>query len=360
MSWRALLCLLLWPCIAFGHQSGNSYLSLTSDPQRFAVQADFPVKDLPALLQLQEAGHAGLARDQVEALAPQLAALIAESLKIEADGTAVNLLFDGQRIVLRNDGLYVSQRHVAPPLPPGAGSLLLHYPFFSEEKPVARAFVRLSARDNETSAVFDARHPTQRLALRDMSLGESLLTYAREGMLHIWSGPDHLLFLFCLLLPGLSLAAGGLRPAGLHALQVITAFTIAHSLTLAAAAADWIVLPEKLVEAGIAASIMLAAGLVLRSRGTAHQWKLALGFGLIHGLGFANGLRELGLSPENFVGTLLAFNLGVEFGQLVVVAGAALLLAPWLRSAVAVSRLQVWGAWFNLLLATGWLVERLA
>ncbi len=360
MIWRAVLCLLLWPCIALAHQSGNSYLSLTSDAQRFAVQADFPVRDLPALLQLPEDGNTDLARDQVEALAPRLAALISESLRIEADGTAVGLRFDGQRIVLRNDGLYVSQRHVAPPLPAGAGSLLLHYPFFSEEQPVARAFVKLSANGTETSAVFDARHPTRRLALRDMPLSESLGTFAREGMLHIWSGPDHLLFLLCLLLPGLSLAAGGLPPMGVHALQVVTAFTVAHSITLAAAAADWIVLPEKLVEAGIAASIIVAAGLVLRSRSTVHQWKLALGFGLIHGLGFANGLRELGLSSEHFIGTLLAFNLGVEFGQLVVVAAAALLLAPWLRSATAVGRLQVWGAWFNLLLATGWLVERLA
>lgn len=364
MLWHRLLlpwlCLLLWHGSALSHQSGNSYLSLTNDTQGFSVQADFPVRDLPDLLQQPLADGATLSRSDVDALAPKLAALLADSLQIEADGTRVVLAFEGQRLIVRNDGLYVSQRHVAAPLPADAGSLVLQYPFFSEEAPIARAFVKLRANGHETSAVFDARHATQRLALREMSTFESLSSYAREGMLHIWSGPDHLLFLLCLLLPGLSLAAAGLRPMTLHALKVVTAFTIAHSITLAAAAFDKIVLPEKLIEASIAASIMVAALLVLRSRDATHQWKLALGFGLIHGLGFANGLRELGLSPDNFIGSLLAFNLGVEFGQIVVVIGAGLLLWPLLRSAVAVHRLQHWGAWVNLLLATGWLIERLA
>ncbi len=354
-----LLLLLLWAGSASAHQSGNSYLAIASDAHALSVQAEFPVKDLPDLLQMADRQQA-LDRDRVEALAPELARLIADSLEIEAGGTVEALKFNGQRLVLRNDGLYVSQRRVAPPLPADAASLVLRYPFFSEEKPVARAFVKLTANGKETSAVFDARHATQRLPLREMSAAEVFGSYAREGTLHIWSGPDHLLFLLCLLLPGLSLARSGPRPLVMHALQVVTAFTVAHSITLAAAALDWIVLPEKLVEAAIAASIVIAALLVLRSREPAHQWKLALGFGLVHGMGFANGLRELGLSPDNFIGTLLAFNAGVEFGQVAVVAAAGLLLYPLLRSAQAVNRIQRGGAWVNLVLATGWLVERVA
>lgn len=363
MSWRLLLIplfmLLQWAGGASAHQAGNSYLAIASDEQRLSVQAEFPVKDLPELLQLPDRQRSP-DREQVEALAPALAKLIADSLQIEAEGAVAALTFEAQRLVLRNDGLYVSQRLVAPPLPADAASLVLRYPFFSEDKPVARAFVKLSANGRETSAVFDARHATQRLALREMSAAELFGSYAREGTLHIWSGPDHLLFLLCLLLPGLSLAGRGPRPLAVHALQVVTAFTVAHSLTLAAAALDWIVLPEKLVEAGIAASIVIAALLVLRSREPTHQWKLAFGFGLIHGLGFANGLRELGLSSDNFIGTLLAFNVGVEFGQVAVVMVAGLLLYPLLRSAPTVDRLQRGGAWVNLVLATVWLVERVA
>lgn len=359
MNWRLLFLLLLWTGSALAHQSGNSYLAINADAQALTVQVEFPVKDLPELLQLPDRERIP-DREQVEAIGPELAKLIEASLQIEADGSTAALRFDGQRLVLRNDGLYISQRHVAPPLPADTASLVLRYPFFSEDKPIARAFVKLTANGKETSAVFDARHATQRLPLREMSVAELFGSYAREGTLHIWSGPDHLLFLLCLLLPGLSLAARGARRMGTHALQVVTAFTVSHSLTLAAAALDWVVLPEKLVEAAIAASIVIAALLVLRSREPKHQWKLALGFGLVHGLGFANGLRELGLSSDNFIATLLAFNLGVEFGQIAVVIVVGLLLWPLLRSAVVVDRIQRGGAWVNLVLATGWLVERVA
>ncbi len=357
---RWMVLMLLWPLLAHGHQSGNSYLSITAGDDGLSVQLDFPVKDLPNLLQQPAKDGAAPDRSQVEAMAPALAELISGTLRLEADGEALALRYVSQRLVVRNDGLYVSQRHQAPPLPADASRLLIDYPFFSDAQPVARAFVKLQANGIETSTVFDARHATQQLPLRELSLRESLGSYAREGMLHIWGGPDHLLFLLCLLLPGLSLAQSGARVFGKHALQVVTAFTVAHSITLAAAVLDWIVLPEKLVEASIAASILMAALLVLRSRVPTHQWKLALGFGLVHGLGFANGLRELGLSTDNLFGTLLAFNLGVEFGQLVVVIAALLLLYPFLRSAQTTDRVQRWGAWINVVLATVWLAERLA
>jgi hypothetical protein len=225
----------------------------------------------------------------------------------------------------------------------------------------------------------------QRLPLREIALAEALWTYAREGALHIWSGPDHLLFLLCLLLPGLGLAAArgaasssestasnapaasatsassadsGLRAVGIYALKVVTAFTLSHSITLAAAALDWITLPDKLIESAIAASIIASALLNLRGGEGRQSWKLALGFGLIHGMGFANGLRELGLSSSHFIETLVAFNLGVEFGQLVVVLLVGLLLWPVLSNARVVRLIQRWGSIGILLMACVWLAER--
>lgn len=359
---RILLCLLFWPLAAFAHQTGNSYLRLENSAERFSVQLEFPAADVDALLQPapQPAQKPPLTRERLAALQPQVAALVGSSVGFEADGEPLTLRFVSQRVVVRNDGLYLSQQHEAAPLPANAAQLTLRYELFGGTGTPGRAFVKLASSGRESSYVFDARHATQRLALREISLAESLWTYAREGALHIWSGPDHLLFLLCLLLPGLTLALGRWQPLGLHALQVVSAFTLSHSLTLAAATLDWIVLPEKLIEAGIAATLVIAALLVLRSRETRHQWKLAFGFGLVHGLGFANGLRELGLAPERLAGSLLAFNAGVEFGQITVVLAAGLLLWPLLRSARAVELTQRWGALLNLGLASAWLVERLA
>lgn len=357
--WLAVLLLWLWPALALAHQSGNSYLRIENGASAFSLQVEFPVRDLGTLLQDASVASAPT-REQLTQLQAPLARMIGESLIIEADGSNVPLTFASQHIALRNDGLYLQQRHTAAALPRDAVAIVVRYQLFKNDERIARAFVQLVSGTHESAYVFDPRHATQRLPLRDESLVESLWTYARAGTLHIWSGPDHLLFLLCLLLPGLALAASGARAPLVHALQVVTAFTVSHSLTLVAAALDWIVLPEKPVEVAIAASIVVAAWLALRPGNLRRQWQLALAFGLVHGLGFANGLRELGLSTGHFISSVLAFNAGVEFGQMVVVLAAALLLLPWWRSAPALARIRRWGALINLLLASIWLLQRLA
>lgn len=360
MKWLRLLCLLLFvPVLATAHQSGNSYLRISSDAQGATVQLDFAVRDLNSLLQIPAAEQKEITRDQLANLQTPLASLIGKSLEIEVDGKPLALAFRSQEVTLHNDGLYVRQLHVAQPFARDAAYLLVRYGFFNEEEKIARAFLKLTSGDMESTAVLDARHAVQRLPLREIALTEALWTYAREGTLHIWSGLDHVLFLLCLLLPGLSLCKSGIRPLLVYALKVITAFTLAHSVTLAAAALDWIALPDKLIESVIAASIMVSALINLRQSEGAHQWKLALGFGLIHGMGFANGLRELGLSSSHFIETLLAFNVGVEFGQIVVVSGVGLLLLPVLGQPSIIRWIQRWGSAGILVTASIWLVERL-
>jgi len=139
------------------------------------------------------------------------------------------------------------------------------------------------------------------------------------GIEHILTGWDHLLFLLVLLLRG-----GG----WLSLFRIVTAFTIAHSVTLALAALDVVTLPDRLVEAVIALSIALVAGenLLFRSL-VARRWLVSFCFGLVHGFGFSSVLREVGLPTKGLVLSLLGFNLGVEIGQGLVVAVALPLLA---------------------------------
>ena len=396
---HALLIVLLLPLTAAAHQSGNSYLRISSTEAGVSVQIDFAVRDLNSLLQIPPEQQKEIRRHELEELRDRLAALVGESLSLEADGDPLSLTFQSQEVTVHNDGLYVRQTHTAAALPSNAAYLSVRYGFFNAEEKVARAFLKLNSGPLESTAVLDPRHAVQRLPLREIALAEALWTYAREGALHIWSGPDHLLFLLCLLLPGLGLAAArgtvllsesivseaspasasatratravpagsatsapsadsGWRAVGMYALKVVTAFTLSHSITLAAAALDWITLPDKLIESAIAASIIISALLNLRGGEGRQSWKLALGFGLIHGMGFANGLRELGLSSSHFIETLVAFNLGVEFGQLVVVLVAGLLLWPVLSNERVVRLIQRWGSVGILLMACVWLGER--
>ncbi len=147
---------------------------------------------------------------------------------------------------------------------------------------------------------------------------QQFASFLKLGIEHIFTGYDHILFLIALLLPG------GKLP---ELLKIITAFTIAHSLTLSLAALNIITLPTALVESLIALSIIYVAVENLWHKQFRHRGWITFAFGLVHGLGFANILQELTGSQGNLVLSLASFNLGVELGQVAIVLIAFL----WLR-----------------------------
>jgi hypothetical protein len=150
--------------------------------------------------------------------------------------------------------------------------------------------------------------------------GHGTVTFVRLGVEHILSGWDHLLFLLGLLLPG-----GGL----LAVMKIVTAFTLAHSVTLSLAVLNVVVLPERAVEAVIALSIAaVAAENIFLRPSVRRRWIVSFAFGLVHGVGFSSALREIGLPSDGLVLALFGFNVGVELGQALVVSVAlpALLL----------------------------------
>lgn len=177
---------------------------------------------------------------------------------------------------------------------------------------------------------------------------EQFQQYFRIGLTHIFLGYDHIAFLLALLFVR----------RFVDLLKIITAFTVAHTLTLALAALGVISLPSRLVESAIALSIMyVAAENIWRPTEGVHRWRITFAFGLVHGFGFAAVLRELGLPAEGLVRSLLAFNLGVEAGQLAIAAiGWPVLVwvarQTWARRARAIAS--------ALLLAFGaaWFVDR--
>jgi hydrogenase/urease accessory protein HupE len=149
-------------------------------------------------------------------------------------------------------------------------------------------------------------------------VGEIAWAYMQLGVEHILTGADHLLFVL-----GLLFLVGFTR----RLVATITAFTLAHSLTLVLSALGWLTLRSPPVEATIALSIMLVAGEALHTQATlSRRWPalVAFLFGLVHGLGFAGALREIGLPQNHLLVALLTFNVGVELGQLLVVGVAYL------------------------------------
>jgi hypothetical protein len=180
------------------------------------------------------------------------------------------------------------------------------------------------------------------------SPGASWLGLLRLGTEHILSGYDHLLFLVTLLV-----AARGWR----RLVAIITAFTVAHGVTLTLSALEWVRLPDRWVECTIALSIVWVAVENLVAREVASRWLLTFGFGLVHGLGFAGALRELQLPREGLLGSVLSFNLGVEAGQLLFV--AAMFPVLWFARGAAWERaFQRSISALAGLLAAVWFVQR--
>lgn len=185
------------------------------------------------------------------------------------------------------------------------------------------------------------------------------------GTEHIWEGIDHIMFLFALLLAAVLRREEGrwqvverFTPALVNVVKIVTAFTVAHSVTLSLAALGLVRLPGRLVEVVIAASIAIAAADLLFPLFKGRVWVIVFGFGLFHGFGFAGALSEMGVLGEHLGLSLLAFNLGVELGQvaIVIVLFPLLFLArrwPIYRKVV----LPV-AAVSMILVASVWVIER--
>jgi hypothetical protein len=178
-----------------------------------------------------------------------------------------------------------------------------------------------------------------------------LNTFIPSGTHHILIGPDHILFLIGLLLLGGSWMA---------LVRIVTAFTIGHSITLSVAALNIFSPPASIIEPAIALSIVfVGADNLVRGDGRDLRAWVALTFGLVHGFGFANVLREFGLPREALGWSLFGFNLGVEIGQLaVVLAVASLLAAVRRRSDVMGTRVAIAGSVVVIAAGTYWFVQR--
>jgi hydrogenase/urease accessory protein HupE len=226
------------------------------------------------------------------------------------------------------------------------------------ELTITEAVVRAKTLDGESWMA--VARPSQPWVEFDVTRGsiDVAIDFVREGVWHILSGWDHLLFVFGLLL---------LVRSPMMLVKTVTAFTIAHSITLAAATLGYVELPSRPIEAGIALSILfLGVEVVREKRGRTsftirNPWVVAFAFGLLHGFGFAGVLSEVGLPPSEVPLALVSFNVGVEVGQLAFVA-VVLLLARGLKllGVVWPRRMELAPAYLVGSLGAFWLLQRLA
>ena len=277
-------------------------------------------------------------------------ALLSGRVRIAVDGTALAGAPWSAPVVLADRQSVSIRTRLSLLKPPGALSVSA---FMFPYDPVHRTIVNVYERDTLVLQAILTKDRQQVDHFAGTRQGTLAVTrkFVAAGIHHILIGPDHLLFLVGLLLLG-----GSLR----RLVLVVSAFTIAHSVTLSFAALSLVSPPAWIVEPAIALSIVYvgADNLTVRSGRDVRIW-IAFGFGLIHGFGFASVLREMGLPARALGWSLFSFNLGVEIGQLVVVAVVASAIAAIRkRSEAAGRRLAVAGSIAVILAGAFWFIER--
>lgn len=181
--------------------------------------------------------------------------------------------------------------------------------------------------ESQFALFFTPNAPSQTLDLTSSSIWKGLWGMIWLGVLHIWIGIDHILFLVALMLPSvLQRKDGKWQPVGsfkegfINIIAVITFFTLAHSVTLALAGLGLVRLPSAFVESVIALSIAVAAAANFMPRLRIREWILAFVFGLFHGFGFASVMGDIGVGTDHLIKSVFGFNVGVELGQVAIIA----------------------------------------
>ncbi len=360
---------LLALCFAFAipaqaHKASDSYLTLNVQESRVDGQWDIALRDLEMAVGLDANDDAAITWDEVRARHDAIAAYALARLRLVSDGAVCPLRVSEHLIDSHTDGAYAVLRLQAT-CPAPVTTLTVDYNLLFDIDPQHKGLLKLTHGASTSTAIFAPDARSQPLQVAAPSGWRQFIDYVRHGVWHIWIGFDHILFLVSLLLPAVMVRRDGqwqaretLRASAIDVLKIVTAFTLAHSLTLSLAVLGALSLPSRLVESTIAASVVLAA--LNNLWPVVHRWRalVAFAFGLIHGFGFASVLADLGLPQGALVLSLVGFNVGVELGQLAIVA-LFLPLAYLLRRGVFYRRVVLTGGSALIaLLALVWLTER--
>jgi hypothetical protein len=365
---RALaLVVVLWAPGVFAHSLSASYLTVNaaSDHTELSGRWEIALTDVQSRVDLDVNGDGAVTWSEVSAQSAPIASNVLPGLRLERAGVRCPARLSALLLSERSDGYYAVLDFVAA-CAAARGGLTIGEDLFFERDRTHRTVLAVHAGTTHSAAVLTPQARTWQGTAQAGAL-HGLREFLVEGVWHIWIGYDHLAFLLLLLLPvvlrgeaGTWRSAENGRAVLWSALRIVTAFTVAHSLTLSLAALGLVVPPEKPVEMAIAASVAVAALLNLFPAASRLSVGIAFGFGLIHGFGFAGALGALGLERSSIALPLAGFNLGVEAGQLTIVALVLPLLYALRLSLLYRRRIVPATSILVGLAAVGWLIERAA
>jgi hypothetical protein len=362
-AWFAWLAL-VFSTSALAHKPSDSYLTVHVDGAAIEGRWDIAVRDLDAVFDLDRNGDGRVDWGELRLRTSEIDDYAASRLTLSSNGARCPLTVADHAIDRHSDGGYLvltlrgtCAAHV--------DALDVDYGLLFDIDAQHRGLLKLENGAAVVSAVFGEARRRQSFAIGQVSRLTQLRGFVGDGIEHIATGFDHLLFLVALLLPSVLIRRGrSWEPVASfprvlrNVAGTVTAFTLAHSITLSLATLSVVSLPSRLVESLIALSVLLTALDNVWPILPRRRWQVAFAFGLLHGFGFASVLADLDLPRSTLALSLFGFNVGVEIGQLVLV----LLLVP-LVYLVRDTRLyprfgMVAASAVIALFAGGWLIER--
>jgi len=349
-------CAILWPCVllliaiasasgsAQAHSSSNSYITVSSFNEAAVLRADINLRDIDLVFDLDQNKDGKVSWGETLAKTAELKVWLEQGIQLSTKGQKCALAKMNIKASDHADGTYLSVEWTVACLDvaeDGLSGLTLRYDLMFDQDNLHRALVKIDLPNFQSSAILSPDRPEFTLTKASGSSLKVLERYLLEGVWHIWIGIDHVLFLLSLLIlaflePSRKSviqwpAVQNVKTAVLDILAVVTAFTLAHSITLGLTIFKWLEPSADLIEPAIALSVVAAALNNLLGWAALRRWQLAFAFGLVHGFGFANVLVDLGLPSDQLAIALGGFNLGVELGQIAIVL-LFLPLAWWLRN----------------------------
>jgi hypothetical protein len=339
---------------AWAHKPSDAHLRLAVDGATITGRLDIAVRDLDGALAVDRDGNGEITWAELTGAAPRIADYVERRLALAAHGSPCALHLGPGGLAELSDGAYWALE-LSAVCPREPSSIDVGYALLFDLDSMHRGLVHVAG---QTVIIRDAR--PVRVELDEVT---SFASFVREGVWHIWMGIDHILFLLCLILPAVFQrrtqrwrAADSLRDVCREVFEIVTAFTLAHSITLVISAIGLIALPSRFVETAIALSVV-AAALNNLLRTVDARWAVAFALGLLHGFGFSSVLIDLGLPSHELIGALLGFNLGVELGQAAIVVALVPALF-WIRRTVAYQALLWAGSGAVAVIATLWSYQR--
>lgn len=360
-----VLCTLAGVAHVHAHRPSDAYLVLESaDSGLLRGYWEIALRDLDQMYALDD-GDGQLRWRELRAQESRLLPDLARTLRFQRANKDCLTQLTALSIVEHSDGSYA---HVPLQIhcPQADAALQITYDFMNGVDATHRALLRLLSQSSEQKLVLRAGETFSVPMVPASTSGHALLRDITSGTLHILAGLDHVLFLIVLLLPAVLrreragfVPATSLRPVLRDVVQVVSAFTVAHSLTLSLSALGVVHAASSVIEPAIAASVVFAAANNVVPLMPYDRWAPAFVLGLLHGFGFSSALADAGLAEDALLRALVGFNVGVELGQLCIVA-LFVPLAFLLRNRAAYRRYALGlGSYAVAAVALFWFFDRL-